>query len=258
MAVQQQELVGIDLPANLRHRQQAAHPAFAQPRRTSARTAPLLDLRDERFTVRMVDAHDRRRRLAPDRFGRRRAPDRGADAFVNVLARVDVDLGDGAAALERLHRTGHRESFGEHDAALDRIRALIAGARGVRRVEQRRRAGGVARRHVADLALNRLIARRTRHRRRPRTDRSLSARAVERQLRAFGKADVQLRRVQRDRDPHRAQPIDDVVAGLFFRRGPRFPHQGDERVEQRLRLVEPDGVARRRLEGFICVDVERL
>ena len=70
---------------------------------------------------------------------------------MNVLPGVNVDLRDGAAALEGLHRSGHRESFGEHDPARDRIGPWSGACRGVRRVEQRGRAGGVARRDVADL-----------------------------------------------------------------------------------------------------------
>ena len=126
MAVHEQELVWILLAADLDDGQQAAHPALAQPRPHRRADRSALQLRDQRLAVRMIDADDRRRRLAADRLGGRRAPDRRADAFVNALARMDVDLRDRAAAFERLHRPRHREPFGEDDPSSDGIGA--AGA----------------------------------------------------------------------------------------------------------------------------------
>ena len=227
VAVDEQELVGILLAADLDDRQQAGHPAFAQPRLHRRTHGAALHVGDQRLAVRMVDAHDRRRRLAADRLRGRRAPDGRADAFVDALPGMDVDLRDRAAPLERLHRAGHREAFGEHDAARrpDRRRRCRA-LRRVRHVEEARRASGIARRHVADLALDRRVARRARHRRRTRVEASAcQPRSSSASSARSGRLMYSSRRVQRHRHAERLEPVDDVAAGGFFCRRARLANE---------------------------------
>ena len=112
-----------------------------------ARTGPRCYLGDERLAVGVVDADHGDGRLAAERLGGGRAPDRRADALVHVLPGVDEDLADGAATLERADRRRHRVALGEDDPAAHRIVAA-AGARGVGQVEEAGGAAGVLRRHI--------------------------------------------------------------------------------------------------------------
>ncbi len=252
----EQELVGILLTANLGDRQQAAHPPFPQPRAHRRAHRMILDRRDQRLAVGLVDADDRRRRFRRERLERRRAPDRRADPFVDALAGVNVDLCDCAAALECLHGAGHREAFGEHDPAGHRIGTRSAAACRIGRVEERLRASRVARRDVADLTLNGL-GRRPRHRRRTRAHRPGPAPIGDHQLGAFRDADVERGLMKRHRRAYRPESLDQVPAGGVFGRRARFPHQRRETIEQRARFVEPDRVARDLFECRVLEHGER-
>ena len=81
-----------------------------------------------------------------------------------------------------------------------------------------------------------------------------AVRAGHRQLGAHRVADVQLGRVQRHRHAERLQPARRCSApAVSSSARARLAHQRDEPVEQRPRLVEPNGLARR---GFECLVLE--
>src|SRR6185436_299694 len=115
VTVHEEEFIGIVGAADLGDWQLAWCPPFAQPRPDGGAWSALRRQRDEALAVGLVDAHDRRARLRRQRRWCRRSPDRRADALVNGFTRMDEDLRDRAAPLERLHGTGHRVALGDDD-----------------------------------------------------------------------------------------------------------------------------------------------
>ncbi len=114
VAVRQEKLIA--RAPDPRHGQLAWIPALLQPR-VQRHPSSIRGERPQPFTVLQVHRDHRRPGLRGQARGRRRPPDRRADAPVDPRAGVHVDLAGGPRPLDALDGERHRVTLGDDDLA---------------------------------------------------------------------------------------------------------------------------------------------
>jgi len=238
--VDQDELLRLHRPADLRHQHGDGPPSLIQLRGVVDLHGATLRQRAQPRALGLVDGQHGNPGFAADGVQVGRTPDRGADALMNALSRADEHRCPRAPILERGDLARGGITFRQHDTALDIGGDIHPG-------KDRADPTGLSGRDIDQIPTLPAAVGRQRHRGRL-GGQGAAFRGQDFQAGAARQADQQFGFVQRVGDAPLRQVLHDVLDPFALGLAPRIAHQGVEPLDQRPRDVQRN----RRSHGLLA------